>query len=170
MTTYDRPVKATLHVHLENGESWEVTPDDLEKFGLVTRSEAYARFARLLRKALPWRHELPASPLNPLRYLAEVALVFPHIFEGDPAAYSTLLRDVGRMDLLLDQHPRQRDEIEEGVCGLPYENDPELLCIFPTGHGTVDWGEDDEGPMTTSPPVPGAVSLTHGAPGSVWGY
>lgn len=40
MTTYDRPVAASLWVHLANGDQWEMTDDDLAKFGLLRANPA----------------------------------------------------------------------------------------------------------------------------------
>lgn len=40
MTTYNRPVPATLWVHLENGEQWEATEADLLQFALLRRNDA----------------------------------------------------------------------------------------------------------------------------------
>lgn len=45
---YDRPMSGTLCVRLENGETWEATPEDLEKFGLVDRE----RVRETMEKAL----------------------------------------------------------------------------------------------------------------------
>lgn len=81
--SYDRPVKASLHVHLENGETWEATDADLAKFSLVRSYEASTRFAKALRRALvaggvlDEGADVTAAELNPVRYLVEVAICYP---------------------------------------------------------------------------------------------
>lgn len=81
--SYDRPVKATLHVHLDNGEQWPVTPADLEHFGLVDSLEAYMRFEDALSKVLHDAgligRDLTDAQLNPVRYLVETAIRNPHL-------------------------------------------------------------------------------------------
>jgi hypothetical protein len=87
VTAYERPIKATLHVHLENGESWEVTPLDLDKFNLVNRHEAYMVFDDVLTKVLTDAGliggDITEARLNPLRYLVETAVVHPDLL-GHP--------------------------------------------------------------------------------------
>lgn len=82
--TYDRPAKAMLVVRLENGEEWEATDDDLTRFGLCQRGEAYSLFSRTLHAALQRENLLPTGRLtdaylNPIRYLVEVAVCYPHL-------------------------------------------------------------------------------------------
>lgn len=87
--TYDRPVKATLLVRLENGEEWEATPEDLEKFHLVNRLDAYMTFNRALTKALTEQgllggdgpRDLTDTELNPVRYLGEISITMPHLLD-----------------------------------------------------------------------------------------
>lgn len=91
MTTYDRPVEAKLHVHLANGDSWEARGEDLERFGLVKRLEAYSTFARQLGEALECSDLLPdgdltSAQLNPVRYLAELAICFPDLLSHPDTA------------------------------------------------------------------------------------
>lgn len=86
MTTYERPVEATLHVHLANGENWPVTDADLAKFGLVRRLDAYVAFDERLRNVLYGAGLLPTgdvtdSELNPLRYLVETAVAHPDLLD-----------------------------------------------------------------------------------------
>ena len=83
--TYDRPVAAKLTVSLDNGETWEATPEDLRHFGYVSRSEVYRNFRGTLISALDGaglldddtRRDLTDTELNPLRYLVEVAVSYP---------------------------------------------------------------------------------------------
>lgn len=86
-SSYTRPVKATLHVHLENGESWEVTKTDLEKFDLVSRHEAYAAFEAALIDILTrgglldGSRDIVDTELNPVRYLVETAITSPDLLD-----------------------------------------------------------------------------------------
>lgn len=77
--SYQRPVKATLIVRLENGEEWEATPDDLEAFDAGRRRDIYARAERLLTEALGYDDDLTnyEGP-NLVRYLMECAIVYDH--------------------------------------------------------------------------------------------
>jgi hypothetical protein len=81
--SYDRPVKATLHVHLDNGEQWPVTKADLERFGLVDSLDAYMRFddvlSEVLRSAGLIGRDLTDAELNPVRYLVETAIRNPRL-------------------------------------------------------------------------------------------
>jgi hypothetical protein len=72
--TYDRPVKATLHVHLENGESWP-----------VTRHSAYMTFdetlGELLMQAGLISNDITEARLNPVRYLVETTIAHPDLID-----------------------------------------------------------------------------------------
>lgn len=87
VTSYDRPVKASLHVHLENGETWEATPEDLERFGLTRKLDAYMRFndalSRILRDHDLLSGDLTDAELNPVRYLAEIAIGHPDLLDHE---------------------------------------------------------------------------------------
>lgn len=83
VTSYDRPVKATLLVRLDNGEEWEATPEDMAGFGYVDRLNAYGAFDDhlrnlLIREGLIERRTTEAR-LNPLRYIAELAICYPDL-------------------------------------------------------------------------------------------
>lgn len=83
---YSRPIKATLHVHLATGESWEATPEDLAKFGLDKVHDAYFRFDQALGKLLGdagliERRDVTRARLNIVRYLAETAIVMPDLLD-----------------------------------------------------------------------------------------
>lgn len=92
MVTYDRPQEAKLHVHLENGETFEASKEDLQKFGYVDRYVAYRSFANrldtILREAglLDSYDALTSAKLNPLRYLAELAIIMPDLLEHPETA------------------------------------------------------------------------------------
>lgn len=83
--TYERPVKATLHVHLDNGDSWPATEADLERFRLTDTLDAYIRFDRALDRALRvggvLSGDLTNAELNPVRYLAEIAIGHPDLLD-----------------------------------------------------------------------------------------
>lgn len=85
MTTYDRPMKATLYVHLENGDQWEVGVADLEKFNLVDRHDAYMAFddalTRILSTAGLINRDVTDAHLNPVRYLVETAVAHPDLLD-----------------------------------------------------------------------------------------
>lgn len=83
-TTFNRPVRATLHVHLENGETWEATHEDLDQFNLVDRHEAYMVFNKALTKILRDArlidgNDITDTQLNAVRYLVEIAITSPHL-------------------------------------------------------------------------------------------
>lgn len=84
-TTFNRPIRGTLHVHLENGEAWEAKPEDLDQFNLVDRHEAYMAFeyalGRILRDAglLGPDDEITDARLNTVRYFVEIALTSPNL-------------------------------------------------------------------------------------------
>ncbi|MFS0885259.1 hypothetical protein [Aeromicrobium sp. 179-A 4D2 NHS] len=82
--TFDRPVVGTLHVHLENGETFEATSDDLRQFGLVDAQTEYMRVRAFLRDAnilLSQRYGREPSDLsknyglNTVRYIVEEILL-----------------------------------------------------------------------------------------------
>lgn len=81
--SYDRPVPATLHVHLDNGEQWPVTAAELQRFGLVNSLDAYMRFddalSKVLRDAGLIGPDVTDAQLNPIRYLVETAIHNPHL-------------------------------------------------------------------------------------------
>lgn len=82
--TYERPVQGRLFVHLDNGESWEATPQDLTRFRLVERLDAYGQFRRALEAALA-RAGIDAAAttavLGPVRYLVEIAIMHPELLD-----------------------------------------------------------------------------------------
>lgn len=102
MTTYDMPIPAKLVVHLDSGENWDATPEDLEKFNLVTRHDAYVSFDRTLDKILRAagllgeNRDLTDAKLNPLRYLVEMAVAHPDML-ADPKYAAELQEDWDRV-------------------------------------------------------------------------
>lgn len=93
MTTYDRPAAATLHVKLENGETWEATPEDLDKFGYVKRLDAYLLFddhiSEALRAASLIGKDITDARINPLRYIVELAICHPQLLTHPEVAETT---------------------------------------------------------------------------------
>lgn len=85
MVAYERPVKATLHVHLANGETWEATDKDWELFGLVEKHQAYMRFEKtwekVIRDAGLVEGDITNAETNPLRYLVETAIFYPDLMD-----------------------------------------------------------------------------------------
>jgi hypothetical protein len=89
MPTYERPHKATLYVHLDNGEVFEAKPEDLEKFNLVSRHEAYMTFddawSKILRRDDLVTGDITNALLNPVRYLVrylvETAIAHPNLLD-----------------------------------------------------------------------------------------
>jgi hypothetical protein len=71
-TTYDRPVKARLVIKLENGEEWEATQADLDKFKLVGRLDAYSAVCAALKRCGMDTDRRHAS----LRYVIERTLAY----------------------------------------------------------------------------------------------
>lgn len=97
MPTYDRPVEASLHVHLANGETWEVTPNDLANFRLTDKFDAYSGWEKKVTHAI--NDDITESPLNPLRYLLECILFYPDHFTEYPDQMQVTLdqiRDIHR--------------------------------------------------------------------------
>lgn len=99
---YERPVKATLHVHLENGDSWPATRADLDKFDLLPGLDAYMRVDDALTKALHDGGVLPAdrditwAQLNSVRYLAELAIRMPELLARPDAEVPRNVADLER--------------------------------------------------------------------------
>lgn len=83
MTSYDQPVEATLQVALANGKTWEATAEDMKRFGYVSRSDAYLAFDDHLRDLLHGagliRRDVTDARINPIRYIAEVAINYPDL-------------------------------------------------------------------------------------------
>ena len=83
MTTYDRPVEATLQVKLADGSTWDATPEDLDRFGYVKRLDAYLAFddhlSQVLKAAGLIRGDITEARLNPLRYIVELAICHPSL-------------------------------------------------------------------------------------------
>jgi len=106
MTSYDRPIQASLHVHLENGEQWEAGPEDFAKFLLVNRFDAYRAFSRkladLLREAGLIQRDVTEAQLNPLRYLVATALLAPD--QLDQPDYASDWREVVDIERFLQGH------------------------------------------------------------------
>lgn len=104
-TTYDRPVPAKLVVHLDNGETWDATEEDLANFGYVSKFTAYRRFEQTLRTTLINAglidRKLTEAQLNPLRHLIEVALVHPEMLDHPE---HTGWSDVVEIERLLSEH------------------------------------------------------------------
>jgi hypothetical protein len=90
MTTYDQPVEATLQVKLANGKAWEASAEDMERFGYVKRLDAYMSFQRHLTKVLLdaglIRRELTEARVNPIRYIAELAINCPDLLDHPETA------------------------------------------------------------------------------------
>ncbi|MET4144304.1 hypothetical protein [Arthrobacter sp. UYCo732] len=64
--TYERPVKATMIVRLENGEEFEATPDDYLKFGYANRDTVLADWRAFVEDATGVDLLTEGSELNPL--------------------------------------------------------------------------------------------------------
>jgi hypothetical protein len=82
MTTYSRRIPATLHVHLENGEEWRATDEDLALFGYTSQAAMYDRFTKALAAALATdglTGALTNMAVNPIRHLVETTVAY-----GDP--------------------------------------------------------------------------------------
>ncbi|WP_173056951.1 hypothetical protein [Phytohabitans houttuyneae] len=99
--TYDRPVEATLIVRLANGDEWKAREEDLAKFDLVRRLDAYAAFddhlSKILHEAGLIQRELTEAQLNPLRYLVELAICHPDLLtHRDVAAVNAEVVEIER--------------------------------------------------------------------------
>lgn len=85
--TFDRPIPATLHVHLENGDTFPASPDTMRHFGYVDKDEVFGLFYRglieIFRAADLFddaHHDLSDCEVNPLFYLATTAIQYPPEF------------------------------------------------------------------------------------------
>lgn len=76
--SFDRPTKATLMVHLENGEEWEASQADLKKFGFVRRLDTYHRAHDMLLEAFGLEDYDDDSFVNDIRYVVECAVAYDH--------------------------------------------------------------------------------------------
>jgi len=79
--TYDRPVKATLIVRLDNGDEWEAGPEDYPRFGLGVRLDLYVRTAQMLADGLGLGgfDDLTDHPgPNLVRYIIECGICYRH--------------------------------------------------------------------------------------------
>lgn len=112
MTTYNRPVDATLHVHLDNGETWEATAEDMKKFGLVKRLDVYSLLDKKLREGLPL-DDITDAEINPLRYLFEVVLMYPTHFDEFPDKMEELLASVREIERRLQADSARAEEAED---------------------------------------------------------
>lgn len=105
--TYSIEVGAKLIVRLDNGQEHEATEEDARRFGLIDPLEAYRRFYKYLEAIV--RRDLTETPINPIRYLAECAICYDHMPEGeDDAAIREVLRKLGVWAGVEDDVP-QRD-------------------------------------------------------------
>lgn len=108
-TTFNRPVRGTLHVHLANGEKWEATAEDLDNFGLVKRHDAYMTFDDHLRKVLHTAgligREVTEAHVNPLRYLVEIAICHPHLLAHQELRETDL--DIVKLERALAEAAKQ---------------------------------------------------------------
>jgi hypothetical protein len=109
--TYERPVVATLYVHLDNGETWEAMPEDLERFNMVYRHNAYMKFNDAYSKALRAKEglvgrDITDAHLNPLRYLVETAVVHPDLLDHPEHEG---WKDVTELERRLDEFTRLHD-------------------------------------------------------------
>lgn len=82
--TYNRPVTAKLIVRLDNGDEWEIRPEDLDKFGLARKLDLYVRASKMLADGLRLDPDtdLTRDPehagANIVRYLIECAIMYDH--------------------------------------------------------------------------------------------
>ena len=103
--SYERPLKAKLIVRLENGEEWEATAADLEKFDLDRPSAAYYRFDQALGKLLGAaglieREDVTRSRLNHVRYLAELTICHPDLVDLSEETWARIVE----MERILQEH------------------------------------------------------------------
>ncbi len=105
-TTYQRPVKATLYVHLDNGEQFEAATEDLANFGYVKRLDAYTAFDDRLRDILHAagliRRETTESRINVIRHLVEVAINYPNLL--DHREMQPEYAEIVRIEQVLREH------------------------------------------------------------------
>lgn len=80
--TFNRPVAGRLVVMLDNGDSWDATPDDLMKFRLADPYEGYRRFNNKLVEVMANAGLLGGGDdatdlaLNPMRYFVELSIMY----------------------------------------------------------------------------------------------
>ena len=101
MTTYDQPVEATLQVSLANGKTWTATAEDMAKFGYIDRLDAYMAFQKHLTAILSdaglIQRDLTDAWVNPIRYIAELAICHPDLLaHRDVASVNARIVEIER--------------------------------------------------------------------------
>lgn len=113
MTSFSREIPATLHVHLANGETFEAKPEDVAKFGYVQKLDAYMTFDDHLRKLLLQEglieREITEAQLNPVRYIAELAINHPDLL-NHPEVRETDA-EIVELERSLQEHAKLREEM-----------------------------------------------------------
>lgn len=114
--TYSREINAKLHVHLENGETFEATPQDLTKFGYVSRSKAhsmvYDRLLSIMQDAELFDsdnyRDISDLEIAPIYSLVTTILMYPHLInhEDNKATFAR----IAEIERIL-----RESEIEDGT-------------------------------------------------------
>lgn len=112
MTTYMRPVNANLHVHLDNGETFEASADDLSKFGYVRKGDVYTTWETRFREAIG--EDVTDSPLNPLRYILEISIYHPDLFKTHADEMQVPLDQIAAIHKFLIEHGYENTYPDEG--------------------------------------------------------
>jgi hypothetical protein len=76
--TFERPVKATLVVRLENGDEWDATEEDLDRFGYGRKLGIYGDISDMLLEAMGVENYPEDSVGQAVRYLVECAIMYDH--------------------------------------------------------------------------------------------
>lgn len=141
--SYQRPVKATLIVRLENGEEWPAEEKDLKEFGLERWGAVYHRFDTYMRTTLTKAGlidgDITDAHLNSLRYLVEVAANYPDLLthpEMEPY-HQALVRVERSLQQLSEDMPRCpecRDRLHVGdPIQTSKDGDEYHVVCFPGG-------------------------------------
>jgi hypothetical protein len=109
---FEVSVPARLVVECDTGERWNARSSDLLKFGFVDRLTTYGLIRRALIVAL--NGDPTESPLNPLRYLVELAIFQPELLDEDEIGDT--LRDIAALDRVLRDADPKCHSCDEGTC------------------------------------------------------
>lgn len=138
--TYDRPVKATLHVHLENSETWKAGPRDLAKFRLLSRDDAYRSVRQAWSKTLAdhdllddAHRDLVDTELNPMRALLECVLLYPSD-EEDTCDHQGVAELERRLRALRAAEEAAREQTNSAYVGKPLAD---IIDDFATTRGDL---------------------------------
>jgi hypothetical protein len=100
--TYDRPVPATMIVHLANGEEFEAKAEDFAKFGYVDRNTVLADWRAFVEDSIASDLLSEDSVLNPFWLVLHQTLNNPGSLSD--GSMGNTKADVQDLDRIIRQH------------------------------------------------------------------